>query len=63
MLVANAYNSSLLRRQSQEDHSSKPVQANSSGNPILKYTQLRKGLAEVYNPSYLSPPKIRRTVV
>jgi hypothetical protein len=36
----------LLRRQDQEDHSSKPGQANSSQDPISKKSHHKKGLME-----------------
>jgi hypothetical protein len=39
MPVAHAYNSSYSGGKDQEDRSSKPVQANSSQDPILKKTR------------------------
>jgi hypothetical protein len=44
--VAHACNPSYSGGKDQEDHSSKPAQANSSKNPILKKNQHKKGLAE-----------------
>jgi hypothetical protein len=42
MLVAHAYNSSYSEGRDQEDHGSKPAQANSSRDPISKNTITRK---------------------
>jgi hypothetical protein len=43
--VAHTYNSSYSRGSDQEDHGSKPAQANSSRDPISK-THHKKGLVE-----------------
>jgi hypothetical protein len=44
--VAHAYNPSYSGCRNQEDCGSKPVQANSSGDPVLKIPIIKKGLAE-----------------
>jgi hypothetical protein len=44
--VAHACNPSYSRGRNQEDHGSKPVQANSSGDPISKIPTTKKGLVE-----------------
>jgi hypothetical protein len=46
VLGAHAYNPSYSGGRDQEDHGSKPGQANSSRDPISKNTQHKKRLAE-----------------
>jgi hypothetical protein len=45
-LVAHACNPNYLGGRDQENHSLRPAQANSSGGPIWKNTQHKKGLVE-----------------
>jgi hypothetical protein len=46
VLVAHTYNSSYSGGRDQEDHGSKPAQANSSQDPSSKKYPHKKGLAE-----------------
>jgi hypothetical protein len=44
--MAHAYNSSFLEGKDKEDCGLKSAQANSSGDPILKNTITKKGMAD-----------------
>jgi hypothetical protein len=51
VLVAHAYNPSYLGGREQEDHSSKPAQANSSRDPISKIPKAG-GVAQGVGPEF-----------
>jgi hypothetical protein len=60
--VAHAYNSSYSGGRDQEDHNSKPAQANSSTRPYLEKLFTKIGLAQGEGPEFqtLVPQKKRK---